>query len=107
MIFLPFFETIILDCVLELVKLYSTTQYSDGSVLETTPVDLTVTTVDVQIPTVNSLTVWKMCEALDQKVNFVPLPGATALPRTPHRGVDQTTIVPVEQLFFEGETSHF
>ncbi|GFY67651.1 hypothetical protein TNIN_73101 [Trichonephila inaurata madagascariensis] len=26
-----------------------------------------------------------MCEALDLKVNFVPLPGATALPRTPHK----------------------
>ncbi|GFQ79309.1 hypothetical protein TNCT_573321 [Trichonephila clavata] len=84
-----FFEIIILDLVLELVKLYSTTQYSDGNVLQTTPA------VDVQIPTVNSLTVWKMCEALDLKVNFVPLPGATALPRTPHRGVNPTTIVPV------------
>ncbi|GFQ76935.1 hypothetical protein TNCT_690681 [Trichonephila clavata] len=94
-----FFEIIILDLGLELVKLYSTTQYSDGYVLETTPADLTVTTADVPIPTVNSFTVWKMCEALDLKVNFVPLPGATAFPRTPHRGVDQTTIVPVVGTF--------
>ncbi|GFY43175.1 hypothetical protein TNIN_94801 [Trichonephila inaurata madagascariensis] len=36
-----------------------------------------------------------MCEALDLKVNVVPLPEATALPQTPHRGVDQMTIIPV------------
>ncbi|GFQ95156.1 hypothetical protein TNCT_117631 [Trichonephila clavata] len=90
-----FFEIIILDLVMELVKLCSMTQYSAGNVLETISTDLTVTTVDVPIPTVNSFTVWKICEALDLKVNFVPLPGATALPRTSHRDVDQTTIVPV------------
>ncbi|GFY60147.1 hypothetical protein TNIN_283581 [Trichonephila inaurata madagascariensis] len=73
---------LLLQCALTLVF---TTQYSDGNVLETTPADITVTTVDVQIQTVNYLTVWKMCEALDLKVNFVPLPGVTALPRTPHR----------------------
>ncbi|GFX83433.1 hypothetical protein TNCV_4537831 [Trichonephila clavipes] len=73
--------------------------------------------------TFQQLTLWKMCEAFDLKVNFVPLPRATALPRTPHRGVDQTTTVLVcvedvpwtcvllttqistEQLFFEGEAS--
>ncbi|GFR20104.1 hypothetical protein TNCT_437441 [Trichonephila clavata] len=80
---------------MELVKLCFTTQCSDGTVLETTPADLTVTTVDVPIPAVNSFTVWKICEALDLKVNYVPLPGVTAFSRTPHRGVDQTTIVPV------------
>ncbi|GFV41628.1 hypothetical protein TNCV_3627791 [Trichonephila clavipes] len=31
----------------------------------------------------------------DLKVNFVSLPGATTLPRAPHKGVDQTTVVPV------------
>ncbi|GFY71988.1 hypothetical protein TNIN_348611 [Trichonephila inaurata madagascariensis] len=41
-----------------------------------------------------------MCEALDLKDKFVPLPGATALPQTPHRGVDQTTTVPVVGSFF-------
>ncbi|GFX33053.1 hypothetical protein TNCV_5042211 [Trichonephila clavipes] len=90
-----FLEIIILELLLEIVKIYSTTQYSDGNVLETTPADLTVITVGVQIPAVNSLTIWKMYDALDLKVNFVPLPGTTALPRTPHRGVDQTTTVPV------------
>ncbi|GFR25130.1 hypothetical protein TNCT_231851 [Trichonephila clavata] len=94
-----FFEIIILDSVLELVRLYSTTQYSDGNVVETTPVDLTGTTVDVQILAVNSLTVWKMYEGLDLKVNFVPLPEATDLHQTPHRGIDQTTIVPVVESF--------
>ncbi|GFY61911.1 hypothetical protein TNIN_219291 [Trichonephila inaurata madagascariensis] len=36
-----------------------------------------------------------MCEALDLKTKFVRLPGTTVLPRTPHRGVDQTTTAPV------------
>ncbi|GFW49194.1 hypothetical protein TNCV_3057041 [Trichonephila clavipes] len=36
-----------------------------------------------------------MCEALDLKAKLAPLPGATALPRTPYRGIDQTTTVPV------------
>ncbi|GFX53879.1 hypothetical protein TNCV_1598251 [Trichonephila clavipes] len=90
-----FFEIIILDLVLELVKLYSTSQYSDGNVPETTPADITVTTINEYIPIVHSVTVWKMCEALDLKINFVPLPGETALPLTPHRCIDQTTAVPV------------
>ncbi|GFR14616.1 hypothetical protein TNCT_515941 [Trichonephila clavata] len=90
-----FFEIIILDLVMELVKLYSTTQYSDGNVPETVPADLTATTVKEHIPIVNSAAVWKICEALDLKVNFVPLPGATALPPTPHRDIDQTTTAPV------------
>ncbi|GFY62227.1 hypothetical protein TNIN_263391 [Trichonephila inaurata madagascariensis] len=46
-----------------------------------------------------SFTFWKICEALDLKAKFVPLPGTTVLPRTPHRGVDQTTTVPVVGLF--------
>ncbi|GFS65868.1 hypothetical protein TNCV_390921 [Trichonephila clavipes] len=95
---------IILDLMLELVKLYSTTHYSEGNVLEAVPVDLTVTTVDVHIPTVNSLTAWKMCEALNLMVNFAPLPGATALPQTPHRDVDQTTTVLVTGSFSVGKT---
>ncbi|GFY69917.1 hypothetical protein TNIN_426021 [Trichonephila inaurata madagascariensis] len=90
-----FLDIIISDLALELAKLYSMTQYSDGNVLQITPADLSVTTVNVQISTVNSLAIWKMCEALDLKVNFVPLSEATTLSRTLHRGVNQTTIVPV------------
>ncbi|GFY52669.1 hypothetical protein TNIN_477921 [Trichonephila inaurata madagascariensis] len=54
-----------------------------------------LTTVEERIPIVHSFTVWKMCQALDLKAKFVPLPGATDLPGTPHRGVDQTTTIPV------------
>ncbi|GFY76041.1 hypothetical protein TNIN_99911 [Trichonephila inaurata madagascariensis] len=90
-----FFGIKILDLVLELVKLCSTTQYSDGNVPETTPADLTVTTIDEHIPIIYSVTVWKMCEAIALKINFYPLPGTTALPQTPHRSIDQTTAVPV------------
>ncbi|GFW40991.1 hypothetical protein TNCV_414001 [Trichonephila clavipes] len=36
-----------------------------------------------------------MCETLDLKAKFVPLPGTTALPRTPHRGLDQIITAPV------------
>ncbi|GFR21571.1 hypothetical protein TNCT_168631 [Trichonephila clavata] len=90
-----FFEIIILDLLMELFKLYSTTQYSDGNLPETDPADLTATAVEEHIPIVHSVTVWKICEALDLKVNFVPLTVATALPPTPHRGTDQTTTAPV------------
>ncbi|GFU19476.1 hypothetical protein TNCV_4371531 [Trichonephila clavipes] len=36
-----------------------------------------------------------ICKALDLKAKFIPLPGTTVLPRTPHRGLDQTTTTPV------------
>ncbi|GFS33922.1 hypothetical protein TNIN_136951 [Trichonephila inaurata madagascariensis] len=35
----------------------------------------------------------------DLKAKFIPLPGSTVLPRTPHRGVDQTTTAPVVRSF--------
>ncbi|GFW41029.1 hypothetical protein TNCV_414381 [Trichonephila clavipes] len=54
-----------------------------------------MTTEEERIPIVHSFTVWKMCKALDLKAKFVPLPGTTALPRTPHRGADQMTTAPV------------
>ncbi|GFQ79093.1 hypothetical protein TNCT_731321 [Trichonephila clavata] len=90
-----FFEIIILDLVLEIVKLYSTTQYFDDNVPETSLAAQPVTTVDERIPIVYSLTVWKIYEALDLKVKFVSISGATALSLAPLRGVDQTTTVPV------------
>ncbi|GFW40992.1 hypothetical protein TNCV_414011 [Trichonephila clavipes] len=37
----------------------------------------------------------KMCETLDLKAKFGPLPGTTALPRTPHRGLNQIITAPV------------
>ncbi|GFY54965.1 hypothetical protein TNIN_105741 [Trichonephila inaurata madagascariensis] len=36
-----------------------------------------------------------MCEALNLKAKFIPLPGAKAFPRTPHRSVNQTITAPV------------
>ncbi|GFS64742.1 hypothetical protein TNIN_331551 [Trichonephila inaurata madagascariensis] len=54
-----------------------------------------VITVNELIPIVHCFTVWKICEALDLKAKFVPLPGTTVLPRTPHSGVDQMTAAPV------------
>ncbi|GFY54862.1 hypothetical protein TNIN_297581 [Trichonephila inaurata madagascariensis] len=59
------------------------------------PAAQTRTTVEERIPFVHSLAVWKMCEAVGLKAKFVPLPGATVLPRTPHRGIDQKTTIPV------------
>ncbi|GFY51379.1 hypothetical protein TNIN_268821 [Trichonephila inaurata madagascariensis] len=88
-----FFDIFILDLMLELFKPYSTTQLFDGSLLETSPAALPMITVEERIPVVHSLAVWKMCEALDLKAKFVPLPGA--LPRTPHRGIDQTATFPI------------
>ncbi|GFV88349.1 hypothetical protein TNCV_1241621 [Trichonephila clavipes] len=82
-----FFEILILDLLVELFKPYSTYQLLDGSLLETSAA-IPMTTVEERIPVVHSFTIWKMCEALDLKAKFVPLPGATALPRTPYRWVD-------------------
>ncbi|GFR19669.1 hypothetical protein TNCT_122321 [Trichonephila clavata] len=79
---------------MELVKHCSPTQRLNEVVPETTAV-AHETTLDEHVPIVNSLTVWKMCEALDLKAKFVPLPGLVVMPRTPHRGRDQTTTVPV------------
>ncbi|GFR16666.1 hypothetical protein TNCT_557861 [Trichonephila clavata] len=90
-----FFVIIILDLVLEFFKPYSTTQLFDESLPESTPATLPVTAVDERIPVVHSLVIWKMCEALDLKVKFTPLLGATALPRAPHRDIDHTATIPV------------
>ncbi|GFW66659.1 hypothetical protein TNCV_1370921 [Trichonephila clavipes] len=59
------------------------------------PITLKHVTVVEHIPIVHCLTVWKICEAVDLKAKFVPLPGTLALPLTPHKDVDQTTTVPV------------
>ncbi|GFY60721.1 hypothetical protein TNIN_432381 [Trichonephila inaurata madagascariensis] len=85
----------IFELVLELIEHCSPIQTFDGVVPDTTPAALPATTLDEHNPIVHSVTILKMCEALDLKAKFVPLPGAIALPRTPHRGVDQTTTVPV------------
>ncbi|GFX45100.1 hypothetical protein TNCV_3431481 [Trichonephila clavipes] len=90
-----FLEIFIFELVLELIERCSLIQSFDGVVHTTTPAALLGTTLDERIPIVHSLTVWKMCEALDLKAKFVPLPGTTALPPTPHRGVDLTTTVPI------------
>ncbi|GFQ96324.1 hypothetical protein TNCT_732801 [Trichonephila clavata] len=75
-----------------------------------------MTTVEEHIPIVHSLAIWKMCEALDLKVKLVLLPESTALPRIPHRDIDQTTTVPVvgsfsvwkicQALIFQPLTTH-
>ncbi|GFU51640.1 hypothetical protein TNCV_82701 [Trichonephila clavipes] len=83
------------ELVMELIEHCSPVQTFDGVVPDTTPAALPAATLDEHIPVVYSFTILKMCEALGLKAKFVPLPGATALPRTPHRGVDQTTTVPV------------
>ncbi|GFY57024.1 hypothetical protein TNIN_438301 [Trichonephila inaurata madagascariensis] len=88
-------EILISELALELFKHCSPIKSFAGVVPDSTLDAQPVTTVDERIPIVHSLTVWKMCEALDLKAMFVPLPGATALPRTPHRGVDQTITAPV------------
>ncbi|GFR27247.1 hypothetical protein TNCT_629801 [Trichonephila clavata] len=90
-----FLEILIFELVLEFFEHCSSIQSFDVVVTDTTLDAQPVTTVDERIPIVHSFTVWKMCEALDLKAKFVPLPGTTDLPGTPHRGVDQTITVPV------------
>ncbi|GFY08015.1 hypothetical protein TNCV_2580471 [Trichonephila clavipes] len=70
------------------------TQLIDGSLPDTFPAVLPVTTVEKRIHLVYSLANLNMCEALELKAKFVPLPGATAsLPQTTHRDIVQTTTV--------------
>ncbi|GFS37436.1 hypothetical protein TNIN_416801 [Trichonephila inaurata madagascariensis] len=90
-----FLEILIFELVLELFEHCSPIQTFDGVVPDSTLDAQPVTTEEEFIPTVHCFTVWKMCEALDLKAKFVPLPGTTVLPRTPHRGLDQTITVPV------------
>ncbi|GFY71590.1 hypothetical protein TNIN_406081 [Trichonephila inaurata madagascariensis] len=40
-----------------------------------------------------------MCKTLDLKTELVPQPGETTLSQTPHKHIDQTTVVPVVGLF--------
>ncbi|GFW56529.1 hypothetical protein TNCV_1862391 [Trichonephila clavipes] len=81
--------------LLELIEHCSPIQSFGGVVPDTTLDAQPVATVNELIPVVHCFTVWKLCEALDLKDKFVPLPGATDLPQTPHRYVDQTVTVPV------------
>ncbi|GFS63127.1 hypothetical protein TNCV_3743621 [Trichonephila clavipes] len=90
-----FLEILILDLVVELIEHFTSTQFFDGVVPDPTAPASLVTSVEERIPIVHSFTVWKICEALDLKAKFVPLPGATDLPPTPHRGVDKTATVTV------------
>ncbi|GFY58509.1 hypothetical protein TNIN_380691 [Trichonephila inaurata madagascariensis] len=94
-----FLEIFIFELLLELINHRSPIQFFDGITPDTTLAAQPVTTVEEHIPVVHSFVIWKMCEALELKAKFVPLPGATALPRTSHKGVNQTTIVPVIGLF--------
>ncbi|GFU25840.1 hypothetical protein TNCV_5103861 [Trichonephila clavipes] len=82
--------------VLELFERCSPIQCFAGVVPDSTLDAQPVATEEERIPIVHSFTVWKMCEALDLKAKFVPLP---VLPRTPHRGKDQTTTAPVVASF--------
>ncbi|GFS66423.1 hypothetical protein TNCV_3856771 [Trichonephila clavipes] len=83
------------ELALELFKHCSPIQSFDGVVPDCTCDAQSVTTVDERIPIVHSLTVWKICEPLDLKAKFIPLPGTTILSLAPHRGVDHMTTAPV------------
>ncbi|GFY57739.1 hypothetical protein TNIN_107761 [Trichonephila inaurata madagascariensis] len=94
--YLPsFLEILNFELVLEIIEHCSPFQTFDGVVQDTTLDDQTVTTENELILVVHCFTVWKICEALVLKAKFVPMPGATILVKTPHRGVDQTITVPV------------
>ncbi|GFY58758.1 hypothetical protein TNIN_421861 [Trichonephila inaurata madagascariensis] len=87
-------EILISELVLELIEHYSPIQSFCGvkpNTLHAQP----VTTVNEIIPIVHCFTFWKICETLDLKASFAPESGTTVLPRTPHRGVNQTTTTPV------------
>ncbi|GFY38964.1 hypothetical protein TNIN_121821 [Trichonephila inaurata madagascariensis] len=90
---------------MELFKLCSATSFHHGTVSDaattpmsdfaTTPMSDAATTVAEPVPTIHSLTVWKMCEALNLKSKYVPLSGAISLARRPLRHTNRGTIVPV------------
>ncbi|GFY48690.1 hypothetical protein TNIN_73991 [Trichonephila inaurata madagascariensis] len=88
-------EILIVELVLELIEHCYPIQSFDGAVLDTHLVVQSVTIVNEFIPIVHCFTVGKICEAFDLKVKFVLLLGTTVFSGTPHRGVDQTTAVPV------------
>ncbi|GFY69578.1 hypothetical protein TNIN_375811 [Trichonephila inaurata madagascariensis] len=96
-----FLEIIILESMMELLKLCSETSFHHGTVSDaaTTPMFDAAATVDELVPTIHSLMVWKKCEALNLKAKYVPIPGAISLAgrllRRPRRG----TIVPVVRSF--------
>ncbi|GFS46741.1 hypothetical protein TNIN_93271 [Trichonephila inaurata madagascariensis] len=92
--FPSFLEIIFFELIMELIKHCSTTQLLNEIVPETSAA-ANETTLDEHVPIVNSFTVWKICEGLDLKAKFVPLAGLAAMPRIPHRGLDQTTTDPV------------
>ncbi|GFY42702.1 hypothetical protein TNIN_147611 [Trichonephila inaurata madagascariensis] len=71
-----FLEILIFELVLELIKHCSPIQSFDGVVSDTTAAEHVIT-VDERIPIVHCFTVWKICETLDLKAKFVPLPGTT------------------------------
>ncbi|GFY37730.1 hypothetical protein TNIN_450051 [Trichonephila inaurata madagascariensis] len=97
-------EIIILESVVELFKLCSANSFHHGTVSDaaTTPMFDAATTVDELAPTIRSLMVWKMCEALNLKAKYVPLPGAISLAGRPLRRTKRGTIVPVVDLFMCG-----
>ncbi|GFY68344.1 hypothetical protein TNIN_14581 [Trichonephila inaurata madagascariensis] len=92
-------KILIFELVLELIELCSPIQYFDGVVTETNLDAQHMTTANELIPIVHSFTVWKICEALDLKTKFVPVPRTTVFTRTRHRGVVQMTTVPVVRSF--------
>ncbi|GFW05347.1 hypothetical protein TNCV_3358661 [Trichonephila clavipes] len=96
-----FLEIIILESVMELFKLCSVTSFHHGTVSDaaSTPMSNVATTVAELVPTVHSLTVWKMCEALNLEAKYVPLPGTIYLAGRPLRRTKRRAIVPAVRSF--------
>ncbi|GFS91714.1 hypothetical protein TNCV_1492771 [Trichonephila clavipes] len=78
---------------MEPFKLCSTTSFHHGTVSDG------ATTMAELVPTVHSLTDWKMCEALNLKAKYVPLPGVISLAGRPLRRTKRGTMVPVVRSF--------
>ncbi|GFV16128.1 hypothetical protein TNCV_3378921 [Trichonephila clavipes] len=101
-----FLEILIFELVLELFEHCFPIQSFDGVLPDSTLDVQPGATVNEFIPIVHSFTVLKICEALDLKAKFAQLPETTVLPRTPHRGEDQTTTAPVAGSFYVWKICH-
>ncbi|GFV65095.1 hypothetical protein TNCV_2304021 [Trichonephila clavipes] len=86
---------------MEFFKLCSVTSFHHDTVSEaaTTPMYDAATTVAELVPTIHSLTVWKMCEALNLNAKYVPLAGAISLYGRPLKRTKRGTTVPVVRSF--------
>ncbi|GFV12498.1 hypothetical protein TNCV_1792771 [Trichonephila clavipes] len=90
-----FFKIFILDLMLGLFKAYSPTQLFDGNLLETSPAAQPRTTVGSAFLLFTLSPYGRCARTSTRRPSLFPLPKATALPPTPHRGIDQTTTVPL------------